>query len=93
MAFYDFPAEPWRSVRTTNPIESTFGTVRHRTRRAKGCPSRQGALHMIFKLGAVAQSHWRRLNGFERLAEVIAGIPFKNGIRADQHKEDIEQAA
>ena len=93
MAFYDFPAEHWRSIRTTNPIESTFGTVRHRIRRAKGCLTRKGSFHMIFKLGEIAQSHRRRLNGFNRLTEVIAGVPFKDGIRADQVKEVIEQAA
>ena len=82
MTFFDFPAEHGRSVRTTNPIESTFGTVRHRTRRAKGCVSRDRALHMIFKLGSVAETHWRRLRGFNRLAEVVAGIPFKDGVRA-----------
>lgn len=85
--FYDFPAEHWRSIRTTNPIESTFGTIRHRTRQAKGCVSRQSALHMMFKLGCVAESHWRRLNGFEQLADVIEGIQFTDGIKFEPTEE------
>ena len=93
MTFYDFPAEHWKSIRTTNPIESTFGTLRHRTRRAKGCQSRESALHMIFKLGSVAQSRWRRLRGFTRLAEVVAGVPFKDGLRIDQKEEETRVAA
>ena len=60
LAFYDFPAPHWQSLRTTNPIESSFGTIRHRTRRAKGCLSRDSMLHMIFKLGECAQQNWRR---------------------------------
>ena len=66
---------------------------RHRTHRAMRCLTRKGALHVIFKLSEIAQSHGRRLNGFERLAEVIADIPFKDEIRADQLKEDFEEAA
>ena len=67
MAFYDFPAKHWRSIRTTNPIESAFGTIRHRTRRSKGCLSSEGMLHMIFKLGMCVEKNWRRLNGFDFL--------------------------
>ena len=93
MTFHEFPAEHWRSIRTTNPIESTFGTLRHRTRRAKGCLSRERALHMIFKLGSVAQSRWKRLRGFNRLAEVVAGVPFRDGIRVDQNEEETKVAA
>ena len=55
LAFYDFPARHWQSLRTTNPIESTFGTIRHRTKRSKGCLNRDGVLHMMFKLGQCAQ--------------------------------------
>ena len=80
MAFYDFPAKHWRSIRTTNPIESVFGTIRHRTRRAKGCLSSRGMLDMIFKLGMCAEKNWRRLNGFKLLGKVITGVKFKNGI-------------
>lgn len=79
MAFYDFPAQHWQSLRTTNPIESTFGTIRHRTKRSKGCLSRDGMLHMIFKLGECAQQNWRRQRGFNYLAKVVQGITFKDG--------------
>ena len=80
MAFYDFPAQHWQSIRTSNPIESTFGTIRHRTKRSKGCLTRDGMLHMMFKLGMCAEKNWRRLRGFNYLAKVIAGIQFKDGI-------------
>ncbi len=80
MAFYDFPARHWQSIRTSNPIESTFGTIRHRTKRCKGCLSRDGMLHMMFKLGQCAEKKWRRLRGFDTLAKVITGIQFKDGI-------------
>ena len=63
MVFYDFPAEHWQSLRTTNPIESTFATIRHRTKRSKGCLSRNGMLHMMFKLGECAEKNWHRLRG------------------------------
>tara|TARA_R110002020_G_scaffold475683_1_gene711700 strand:- start:1043 stop:2143 length:1101 start_codon:yes stop_codon:yes gene_type:complete len=61
MAFFDFPAQHWQSIRTSNPIESTFGTIRHRTKRSKGCMSRDGMLHMMFKLGQCAEQNWRKL--------------------------------
>ena len=80
LAFYDFPAQHWQSIRTSNPIESTFGTIRHRTKHAKGCLSRDGMLHMMFKLGLCAEKKWRRLRGFNYLAKVIQGIQFKDGI-------------
>ncbi len=80
MTFYDFPAKHWRSIRTTNPIESTFATIRHRTSRSKGCLTRDGMLHMIFKLGLCAQGRWRRLHGFRELGKVITGVKFRNGI-------------
>jgi putative transposase len=79
LAFYDFPAEHWKHVRSTNPIESTFATVRLRTDQTKGCLSRQTALAMVFKLAQAAERHWRRLNGPERLAEVIRGVRFRDG--------------
>lgn len=81
LAFYDFPAEHWKHLRTTNPIESTFGTVRHRTKRAKGCFSRTTILTMVFKLCKSAEARWNKIHGFERLADVIEGIEFKDGIR------------
>jgi transposase-like protein len=80
LAFYDFPAEHWIHLRTSNPIESTFATVRHRTDRAKGCLTRDGMLSMIFKLGMNAERSWRRLRGFEWLAKVIGGVTFRDGI-------------
>jgi putative transposase len=80
MAFYNFPAQHWQSLRTSNPIESTFGTIRHRTKRSKGCLSRDGMLHMMFKLGMCAEENWRRLRGFNYLAQVISGVKFKDGI-------------
>ena len=64
LTFYAFPAAHWQSLRTTNPIESTFGTIRHRTKRTKGCLTRDGLLHMMFKLGRCAEQTWRRLRGF-----------------------------
>ena len=79
MAFFNFPAEHWQSIRTTNPIESTFGTIRHRTKQSKGCLSRDGMLNMIFKLGQCAQENWRRLRGFNHLAKVIDGVQFRDG--------------
>ena len=82
LAFYDFPAPHWQSLRTTNPIESTFGTIRHRTKRAKGCLTRDGMLHMMFKLAECAQNNWRRQRGFNTLAKVIAGVKFIDGVEA-----------
>lgn len=79
MAFYDFPAQHWQSLRTTNPIESTFGTIRHRTKRSKGCLSRDGMLHMIYKLGECAEKNWRKQRGFNYLAKVVQGIKFRDG--------------
>jgi putative transposase len=79
LAFYDFPAEHWKHVRSTNPVESTFATVRLRTDKTKGCLSRATALAMVFKLARSAERHWRRLNGSERLAEIIQGVRFRDG--------------
>jgi putative transposase len=80
MVFYDFPAQHWQSIRTSNPIESTFGTIRHRTKRSKGCLSRDGMLHRMFKLAQCAEKKWQRLRGFDYLAKVVAGTQFKDGI-------------
>ncbi len=80
LAFYDYPAQHWQSIRTSNPIESTFGTIRHRTKRAKGCLSRDGMLHMMFKLGQCAEVKWRKLRGFDYLGQVIKGVQFKDGL-------------
>jgi len=78
--FYDFPAEHWRHIRTTNPIESTFATVRHRTRQTKGCGSRLATLMMVFKLAKQAERHWRKLNGSELLMKVVEGVIFTDGV-------------
>jgi transposase-like protein len=83
LAFYDFPAAHWQHIRTTNPIESTFATVRLRTRKTRGCVSRQTILALVFQLGQSAQKRWRRLRGFKHLADVIDGVKFENGVRAD----------
>jgi putative transposase len=82
--FYDFPAEHWMHLRTSNPIESTFATVRHRTRQTKGCGSRLATLSMVFKLAREAEQRWRRLNGHALLAEVIKGVKFVDGIKQRQ---------
>ena len=81
LAFYDFPAEHWKHIRTTNPIESTFATVRHRTGKTKGCLSRNTGLAMAFKLMMSAQTKWRKLDGANRMHEIIEGIAFKDGIK------------
>src|SRR3954471_8057269 len=80
LAFYDFPAEHWKHLRTSTPIESTFATVRHRTIRAKGCLSNKTALAMVFKLVDAAQKSWRRLDGHNQLPKLIQGIRFTDGI-------------
>ena len=85
LAFYDFPAEHWKHIRTTNPIESTFATVRLRTVKTKGCLSRKTALAMVFKLILSARRKWRKLNGSNQLAELIEGVPFKDGIKQIKH--------
>lgn len=80
LAFYDFPAEHWRHIRTTNPIESTFATIRLRHRRTKGSGSRRTSLAMMFKLGMHAEKRWRRLNGHQKLIPLLEGKKFVNGI-------------
>ncbi len=83
LAFYDFPAPHWQHIRTSNPIESTFATVRLRTAKTRGCISRQTILAMVYKLGQSAQKRWRKLLGFKLLAEIIRGVQFKDGERID----------
>lgn len=87
MTFYDFPAEHWVHLRTTNPVESTFGTIRHRTDQAKGCVTRNTMLAMIYKLGMCAEQRWRRVRGFNHLAKVIEGVRFKDGIEVTEKTE------
>lgn len=87
LSFYDFPAIHWQHIRTTNPIESTFATVRHRTKRSKGAFSRTTILTMVFRLCQDAESAWTRIRGFERLAEVIKGVKFTNGLTDSEIKK------
>ena len=81
LAFYDFPAPHWQHIRTSNPIESTFATVRLRTAKTRGCVARHTILSMVYKLGQSAQKRWRKLRGFKLLAEIIRGVQFKDGER------------
>jgi putative transposase len=81
LTFYDFPAEHWRHLRTSNPIESTFASVRLRTAKTRGAGSRMACLTMVFKLALSAQQRWRTLNGAELLNDVIQGETFEDGIR------------
>ncbi len=77
--FYDFPASHWRHIRTTNPIESTFGTVRHRTRQTKGCGSRSATLMMVYKLASEAEKNWQRLHSSKLVELVVQGVEFEDG--------------
>jgi len=79
LAFYDFPAEHWVHIRTTNPIESTFATVRLRTKRARNCGSRETTLAMVYKLLESAQKNWKRIKGFNLLTLVVNNVKFKDG--------------
>ncbi len=83
LAFYDFPAEHWQHLRTTNPIESTFATVRLRHRRTKGSGTRTACLAMVFKLAQAAEKKWRRLNGALLIRDLIEGVKFKDGAKVD----------
>lgn len=87
LAFYDFPVEHWLHLRTTNPVESTFATIRHRTDRAKGCVTRDTMLAFVYKLGTCAEKRWRRIRGFEHLAKVITGVKFKDGIEVTESRK------
>ncbi len=84
LAFFDFPAAHWTHIRTTNVIESTFATIRHRSDRAKGCVTRTTMLSMIYKMGMCAEQTWRRLRGFDFLGKVVEGVQFKDGIEVNE---------
>lgn len=84
LAFYDFPAEHWVHLRTTNPIESAFATIRHRSDRAKGCVTRATMLALMFKLALAAEQSFRKLKGFTHLAKVIAGVRFVDGVEKSE---------
>ncbi len=85
LAFYDFPAEHWTHIRTTNPIESTFATVRHRTKRSKGCLSMKTTELMVFKMIREAEKTWQRLRGRNQLPKLITGVTFSDGIEQQEH--------
>ena len=84
LAFFDFPAEHWDHLRTSNPIESVFATVRHRTVRTKGALSAKTAKLMVFKLVNAAAKTWRRLNGENQLPKLVQGVKFQNGIEVNE---------
>ena len=85
LAFYDFPAEHWQHIRTTNPIESTFATVRHRTTRVRNCLSRVTFLGLAFKLMEEAEKTWRQIRGADKIGPLLDGVPFKDGIPAQDN--------
>jgi len=89
LAFYDFPAQHWVHIRTTNPIESTFATVRLRTAKTRSCVSRQTILSMVFKLVQSAEKRWRRLQGYRQLSAVIQGIKFVNGVAVKDQSNNV----
>jgi len=86
LTFYDFPAEHWHHIRTSNPIESTFASVRLRTAKTRGCVSRTSILSMVFKLTESAEQRWLKLRAVERIAEVVRGVQFKNGVPGELKK-------
>lgn len=81
--FYDFPAEHWPHIRTTNPIESTFATVRLRSKRTKGCGSRDATISMVFMLCMQAQKHWRKINGYMLILKLFRGVVFIDGVEKE----------
>ena len=80
LAFYNFPAAHWQHIRTTNPIESTFATIRLSTRKTRNCVSAKTGLSLMHQLAMTAQKRWRQLRGFRQLANVIAGVKFIDGV-------------
>ena len=91
--FYEFPAEHWTHLRSTNPIESTFATVKHRHRQTKGCGSKQATLSMAFKMAMKAEDNWRRINGYDQIDKVIRGVQFKNGEEVNEESDNEKQLA
>ena len=89
LAFFDFPAEHWDHIRTSNPIESVFATVRHRTVRTKGALSQTTARLMVFKLIMTAARTWRRLKGDKLLPKVVEGVTFVDGVEAIQQSTNV----
>ena len=93
LAFYDFPAEHWQHLRTTNPIESTFATVRHRTTRTRNCVSRPTFLGLVFKLIEEAEKSWHRIRGADKIGQLLDGVPFKDGIQAQDNPPEQQKLA
>lgn len=93
LAFYDFPAEHWQHVRTTNPVESTFATVRHRTTRARNCLSRATFLGLAFKLMEEAEKSWRRIRDADQIPLLLDGVPFKDGIPVQDNQPGQQKLA
>jgi putative transposase len=93
LAFYDFPAEHWQHLRTTNPIESTFATVRHRTTRSRNCLSRATFLGLAYKLMEEAEKTWRRIRGADKISALLAGVPFNDGISAQDNPPEQQKLA
>jgi transposase-like protein len=89
LAYYDYPAEHWRHLRTTNPIESPFATVRARTGITKGPGNRRAGVAMIYKLLEAAEGRWRRLNGYRLVPLVRAGARFVNGELVERSEEKV----
>ncbi len=87
---HPFGAPVTNSGRPSNPIESTFATVKHRTKKSKGCHSYTTIMAMVFKLIQSAEKRWRKLRGFKLVAEVIEGVNFKDGVRVDKESEPVE---
>ena len=84
LSFYDFPAQHWHHIRTSNPIESTFASVRLRTAKTRGCGSRASILSTVFKLSKSAEQRWSKLRGTEMIGKVISGVRFKNGVEVQK---------
>jgi len=93
LAFYDFPAEHWQHLRTTNPIESTFATVRHRTTRTRNCVSRATFLGLAFKLIEEAEKSWRKIRGADKIEALLKGLPFKDGILVQDNPPEQQKLA
>ena len=88
LAFYDFPAENWCHIRTTNPIESTFATIRLRQRKTRGCGSAKASLTMMFKLAQSASKGWRKLRGHQHIPDLLRGVRFIDGVNEHHLKEE-----
>jgi putative transposase len=91
LAFYDFPAEHWLHIRTTNPVESTFATVRHRSTRTRNCVSRDSFLGLAFKLIGEAEKSWRKINGVDKIPDLLHGVVFKNGEAVQDNQPPADQ--